>query len=235
MAWSFPVPLGTSLTRLRLLYEQWILTKVPPWLRRATGGVVLSSIGEVMDSMIDRLGLAVQLRFPGTDESSLAVVGRERRIVRGPSESALAYAARVRQWRPAHRHRGSVYALLEQWHAYNADAPRRIDVVYNSGTRYVMESDGTITRDILPDWTGDGTGRWARAWCFLYEDADPGPLTAAQEAAYTAIPRLWNAAHMLPLTVVILWPGVGLWDYPPGIWDEGEDWTDDEPIILEAS
>lgn len=240
MAWGFPIALGASINRIRLLYEQWILTKVPPWLRRGTGGVLLASIGEVMDSMIDRAGLAVELRFPGTDESSLAVVGRERRIVRGPGESALAYAARVRAWRPAHRHRGSVYALLDQWDAYNVTR-RAIDVLYHSGTLYKLyEVESPIERSII-FWglQPDGTDRWAQAWCFLYEDADPGTLTADEIAQFTAIPRLWNAAHMLPLHVVVVWPGARLWEYPVNTltWDEQEalyTWDEIVPIVLTA-
>jgi len=230
--WSFPIALGAALTRQRLLYERWILTRVPPWLRRLTGGVVLSSIGEVADAMVDRAGVSVALRFPATDESSLAVLGRERRIVRGPAEGALAYAARVRRWRPDHRQRGSVYAMLAQWHAYS---PRVVDVVYHSGTRYRMDLSGTVVRDTIT-WRPDATALWAQAWCFVYEDDDPGALTAAQIAEYIAIPRVWSAAHMLPLKVVVLWPGVRLWDYPVETWDEpGALWTDAIPHILEAS
>ena len=81
--------------------------------------------------------------------SSLAVVGRERRIVRGPGESAPAYAERVRQWRPAHRHRGSVYALLDQWNAYNVTR-RAIDVLYHSGTLYKLyEAESPVERSII--------------------------------------------------------------------------------------
>lgn len=235
MAWGLPFPLGASATRARLLYERWVLQKVPPWLRRRVGAAILQSIGEVADALVDRAGIAVRLRFPLTDESSLALLGSERGIVRGPDEAPLVYAGRVQRWLEAHRHRGGVYELLDQWNAYNPTR-RAIDVLYASGTLYrFFEADLPIDRQII-FWGESNSPVWARAWCFLYEDADPGPLTPAEETNLTIIPRLWNAAHMLPLYVVVLWPGVKLWDYPQEIWDEpGAVWTDDEPIILEAS
>ena len=236
MSWELPFAFGAEVTPT---YAHRITQRVPPWLRRRVGGAILRAIGEVLDILIARTGAGVALRFPSpeVDAGALAIAGRERRIVRGLGEPTSTYALRVQRWLDAHRHRGNVYEMLRQWHAYNGASPRRIDVVYYSGTRYILEADGTITRDILPDFGGDGTGRWAQAWCFLYEDADPGPLTPDQEAQLTMIPRLWSAAHMLPLKVVVLWPGVALWDYPPGPWDDAEDptWTDAVPIILEAA
>lgn len=234
---TFPLdyPLGGSRTEGRVLYERDILRIVPPWLRRTVGGAIMKALGMCVDSLIDRAVAGVALRFPNSDPDALAIMGRERRIIRGPSESADAYALRVQGWLAAHQRRGSVYAMLDQWHAYNADAVRQVDVVYYSGTRYVLDTAGDITRDDV-EFAGDSSGQWAQAWCFLYEAADPGALTDAEAAALTIIPRVWNTAHMLPLFVVILWPEVGLWDYPPGIWDEpGALWTDDEPIVLEAS
>lgn len=223
MAWGLPISLGASATRVRLLYERWILQKVPPWLRRRVGAAIMQSIGEVADALIDRTGYAVRLRFPRTDESSLAQLGIERRIVRGPNEDALAYAGRVQRWLEAHRHRGNVYELLEQWDAYNGTR-RAIDVLYASGTLYKLyEVVSPIDRANI-FWGLSNSPRWAEAWCFLFEDADPGPLTDEQVAQLTMIPRLWNAAHMLPLHVIVAWPGARLWGYP----DWGLTWGEQE-------
>lgn len=236
MTWPLPYPLGGAASERRERYERTVKQVVPPWLRRRVGGSILSGIGAVMDAITSRAGDAVRLRFPGVDEDALPIIGQERRIVRGPMESSYAYSQRLPGWIDAHRRRGSVYAMLEQWHGYNADSPRRIDIVYQSGTRYVLAADGTITRDTSPGWVPDASPLWARAWAFVYEGSDPGTPSAVDAAALTVIPRLWTAAHMRPITVVILWPGVELWDYPPGIWDEpGALWADDVPYILEAA
>ena len=236
MSFDLAYPLGGEEQENFLRFERIIMTIVPPWLRRTIGGAILQGIARVIDALIYRAGYGVRLRFPFVDEDSLSLAGRERRMTRGPAETSMTYSGRVQTWLDAHRRRGSVYAMLRQWYAYMGDSPRLIEVIYHSGTRYTLDVDGSITRDAIT-WGADGTDDWAQAWVFLYEDSDPGTLTDAQKAELLLIPRLWNAAHMRPLKVVILWPGVGLWDYPQGPWDDVEDptWTDDEPIILEAS
>lgn len=219
---SFPLdyPLDGRPERDRQLFQHQILRIVPPWLRRTVGGALMSSIGIVMDAMVDMAADAVKLRFGDTDEAALAIAGRERGIVRGPSEDAPAYAARVQQWLPAHQHRGSAWELLRQWRAYNGQAAydtntgQQIDVVYKSGTAYRLNTTGEIER-FIPGWGGNAPpGGWAQAWCFLYVDADPTPVSAADDASMAAIPRNWTAAHMLPLNVVVVWPGARLWAYP---------------------
>ena len=224
MAWSLPYPLGGLASGQRYRYESWILRVVPPWLRRTNGGAMLRAIGAVMDALEDRAVAGVRLRFPYEDEDALAIQGREKRIVRGPGEEPTVYASRVQAWRHAHQKRGSVYALLEQWRAYLADAPRAVDVLYHSGTLYKLyEGVGLPIDRAIISWDPEGT-QCAQAWCFLYEDADPGVITAAQDAELSAIPRLWNAAHMLPLHVVLCWPGARLWGFPDWelTWDEQE-------------
>ena len=225
MTWSLPYPLGGEDSRQRSRYEDWVLTQVPPWLRRTVGGAIMQGIAATADSLVDRLAHGVRLRFPNTDTDALAIAGRERRIVRGPSEGPDEYALRVQGWLDAHRTRGSVYALLEQWNAYNATR-RAIDVLYQSGTLYKLyEVVSPIDRAII-SWETPPEGGWAQAWCFLFEDADPTPVSAATDAELGAIPRLWSAAHMSPLNVVLVWPGARLWGYPAA----GLTWTEQEAL-----
>lgn len=214
MSFPLPYPLDGDPSRDRTLYQNEIKRIVPPWLRRTVGGAIMSSIGIVVDAMIDRAAWGVRLRFPDVDEDALAIVGRERRIVRGPAEDLTTYAGRVQGWLDAHRERGSVYALLEQMRAYFAAAPRAVDVLYHSGTLYKLyENVGLPIDRAIIGWQPEGD-QWAQAWVFLFEDADPTPVSAATDADLSIIPRLWNAAHMLPLHVVLVWPGARLWGYP---------------------
>ena len=220
MPWSLPYPLGGLASGQRYRYESWIIRVVPPWLRRTNGGAMLRAIAAVADALEDRAVAGVRLRFPYEDEDALAIQGREKRIVRGPGEEPTIYAGRVQSWRQAHQKRGGAYALLRQWRAYNdADAydagtGQVIDVLYQSGTMYRLDEYGEIERSIV-GWGGHSPpGGWAQAWCFLYVAADPTSVSAADDAIMAAIPRLWNAAHMLPLNVVVVWPGARLWAYP---------------------
>lgn len=227
---TFPLayPLGGAAGRTN--YEQEIKQRIPPWLRRRVGGGIMMAIGAVVDALAYRMAQGVALRFPFQDEDSLAIIGRERAIVRGPSEHPIVYSARVQGWLGAHRHRGSAWELLRQWKAYNgtdaydAGTGQQIDVIYQSGTAYRLDNVGNIER-FIPGWGGHPPpGGWAQAWCFLYVAADPTPVSAEDDAIMAAIPRLWSAAHMLPLNVIVVWPGARLWAYPPPelTWDEQE-------------
>jgi hypothetical protein len=229
MPWTLPYPLGGLPSGQRYRYESWILRVVPPWLRRTNGGAMLRSIAAVMDALEDRAVAGVLLRFPYEDEVALAIQGREKRIVRGPSEESTVYAGRVQAWRQAHQRRGSAWELLRQWKAYNgtpaytAGTGQPIDVIYQSGTLYRLDENGTTERT-LPGWDSPPDAGWAQAWCIVDVAADPTPVSAEDDAIMGVIPRLWNAAHMLPLNVVVTWPGARLWGYPspPLTWDAQE-------------
>lgn len=204
-------------------FQRLAIRVLPPWLTRTRGRRLVTSMARLLDDIADRSYRAVALRFPiAENEGALASIGRDRRITRGPGESAGSYASRLVPWLDAHRLRGGPYALLRQLHAYHSESPRRIDLVYASGTRFVMQADGSITRDSIT-WREDSDpARWAQVWVIHHLDADPGALTDLERAQYLQIPRDWDAAHILPITVGLAWDGVStIWDYPWSItWDE---------------
>lgn len=206
-------------------YFQRLMVRVlPPWLTRARGRRLVTSMAKLLDDIADRGYRAVALRFPSTEnESALSYLGSDRRIPRGPGESAGSYASRLVPWLDAHRLRGGPYALLKQLHAYHSESPRRIDLVYASGTRFVMEPDGTITRDSIT-WREDSDpARWAQVWVIHHLEEDPGPLSAMEEAQYLQVVRDWDSGHILPIEVALIWPDANqLWDYPEWeiTWDE---------------
>lgn len=211
-----------------------ILRVMPPWLRRTNGAKVLGAIGMQVDALADQTAAGVRARFPGFVEDALPLIGRERRIIRGPGETSATYSVRLRRWWDDHRRRGGAYALLEQLFAYYALAPRRLDVVAHSGTRYVVDETGEITRDVI-EWGADGTDLWAQVW--LFHRLDEAPLITPEDVAvYLAIPREWSAGHVLPIPVWLIWPGAELWDYPPGTWDDPPDaiWDGPSPILVGA-
>jgi hypothetical protein len=229
-----------------LRFENAIKKITPPWLQRSVGGRVMRALASVVDDHVDRLVFGVRLRFPGfdvddIDPDALALIGRERRILRGPAEAPATYAARLRTWWDAHRGRGGPYALLEQLRAFFLGTLEvRMDVVAQSGTRYWMDEDGVITRDAI-EWDGDGTGKWARVWVFFYLTTLPaslvthagdrlvthagdvltgesllgGAISDEDAAMFTAIPREWSAAHIDKTTVVLLAGDAVLVGYPP--------------------
>lgn len=158
----------------------------PPWLQRTEGAAVMEGIAQVLDEFVhDRIVQGVKLRFPGAppralDEKALALIGRERRVRRGPGEDAATYAPRLRGWWDAHRTRGGPYALLEQLYAFFVGWLNvRMDVVYYSGTRRWIDASGTITHDSI-SWSASGPeegGQVALVANVLAGDTEIRPLS----------------------------------------------------------
>lgn len=138
-------------------HSSFLLRLCPPWLQRLVGERFMLALGAPMDALAIRSGESVMQRFPGVvDDSSLGVIGRERRIRRGPAEEPENYARRLRLWWDSHRGRGGPYALLDQLYAYTQGwVSAQMDVVYQSGTRRWIDTDGVITRDSIV-WGGHG-------------------------------------------------------------------------------
>lgn len=168
---------------MALRFERTIQRLSPPWLQRRVGGALLAAIGEQLDDLVDRVSEGVRLRFPDDDPDhaqALARLGRDRRILRGPGEDAATYARRLRSWWDAHRTRGGPYAMLGQLYAFFLDWLNvRMDIVYHSGTRRWVDTDGTITRDAIT-WSvlPDGTEAWANIWV-VYHLPETIPLATS--------------------------------------------------------
>lgn len=211
----------------------------PPWLQRGNAEKILYAIGVQLDALGDALVAGVKLRFPGLySNESLFLLGRERRIRRGRTETDAVYASRLIRWLDDHRMRGGPYALLAQLHAHYAPAAFPIDLVYRSGRRYRMDADGNVVRDMI-SWNPDAnTAKWARWWLFYHlPDALPagrvwgsgtyssarvwGSGLSPQEVSdFRLVPREWGNAHSFG-RIVLLPPGARLWGYPPRTWGTG--------------
>jgi len=207
-------------------YLAMFKVSLPPWLLRTEGLKLIGSLADVLEDHRDKLVAGVKLRFPGLYSigDELALIGRERKIRRGPNETAAVYATRLPRWWEDHRTRGNAISLLEQMLAYlsgTLDPP--YDVVSYRGVRHVMDNNGNITRDVIT-WGTDGSGLWARIWVFLYTAA--ASVTADELEAYAAIVRDWNAAHVSPAWLVVIHPSTRLWDYPQPVptWATGWAW-----------
>jgi hypothetical protein len=206
--------IATILTYRDRMRERWC----PPWLQTGNAERFMYALAVQADLAGDALVAALASRFPGLyGHESLAIIGRERRIARGPYETDASYAVRLRRWRKDHRMRGGPYALLAQLHAYYAPNNFPIVLQYRSGRRFTMATDGTITRDVAPGFGLDvNRAMWARQWLFYETDAyDVDALTASDVADLTHVPRDWQAAHMMT-TVVVMQPGAELYNYPTG-------------------
>lgn len=224
-------------------FRDTLLRILPWWLRSGLGGKIAYSLGIQLDALGDATTEAVKVRFPGEGHpDALALLGSERKIRRGSVEPDVVYAPRLRRWLDDHATRGNPYSLLAQLHAYFAAAPFPIELVYPTGRRYSLATDGTVTRDDLQYWDNPNPANWAR-WTLIYHwptainplglwgasgakwganqnlwGISPGSLTPAQVRDLVLIPTEWNAAHCRGV-IVMLSPGRRIWGYPPRKWN----------------
>lgn len=147
----------------------------PRWLTEGDGELVGYSLDLMKDAFLERLRLGLLARFPenGPDgevapDDALAAIGRDRRILRGLTETSGTYATRLKAWLDTHRSKGTAYTMMGQLSAYlGAGFWFRIyDVRGNCYTRDVNGVE-TYTSSTGWDWDGD-TSRWSRFWVVIY-------------------------------------------------------------------
>lgn len=224
----------------------------PRWLRNGFAQKFLYSLGIHMDLLGDAAASGVKKAFPLDVNSgdSLGAIGRNRKIERGPNEPDATYSGRLVTWLDRHRTRGNPYTLLQEWHEFWAATPFTVDLVYQSGKRYHMALDGTVTVSFGPTWDDDTTD-WARWWIVIdwpsAVNADglwssPGtwddggvwdcdvPLTTIMDLR--TIPNAWNAGHCIA-NIVLRAAGIELWDFPLGPWSDAGTWAGGTPFVLE--
>ncbi len=195
----------------------------PPWLQRLRGAPFLRGLGDILDTLRDATAEAIALRLPrATVPTALGRIGQDRKILRGYNESNVGYAARLPEWLFAHQRRGGPYAMLRQIEGFWSEVPRRVDLIYANGVRYVLETDGTITRDVIA--TNADLNYWGRITVVYYE-TDPN-ISYGKAQALLAIPRTWSAAHIGEINVYVIVGDCTLWGYPTpvALWGGTELW-----------
>ncbi len=158
----------------------------PTFMLGPTAKRIRYAINSVCDAIVEMAGIGVKARFPEkAPEDALAIIGRDRRIMRGFAESSVSYRARLLRWLDDWRIAGSPFAIMGQIAGYILPNAFRMRVVYTSapsgGTAlwYTREADASkayvTTTPTNWDWDGVTSG-WYRFWVVLYSHA--GPWTA---------------------------------------------------------
>lgn len=77
-----------------------ILNSWLPWYARFANSRLFRPLGTALDAVLQGAIDAVRLRYPSvtSDERSLTLIGKDRRIPRAPNESAESYARRLLLW-----------------------------------------------------------------------------------------------------------------------------------------
>jgi hypothetical protein len=169
---------------------------VPSWLSSGDGGKVLGSLMLILDIYIQRAQSGLLARFPSyAGPSALDLIGKDRGIPRGRTETAKHYAARLIGWRwpLGHRVRGNAYALLEQVSEYFGGlADWTIDVRGNFYQRSADGSTESYTAGVPWNWDNVPVSpRWGRFWLGIV----PQPTVAITSSPAFGSSALWPGGY----------------------------------------
>lgn len=98
-------------------FRQYFPHAVPSWLSEGDGGLLLHVISTMLDLQVQRTREGLEARLPSrAGTSALALIGPDRGILQGRSETDAHYAQRLIGWRypRGHRVRGNAFGLLDQ-------------------------------------------------------------------------------------------------------------------------
>lgn len=152
---------------------------VPWWLQNKWGYGYLYSLAQVGDLLVQQAVESARLGFPSyCQDEALSYHGRDRGVRRAPAESRASFVARLKSWRTTAKKIGSAAAIVRAIQSYalgSLGGTPSVTLVTNTGTWYVLDSAGTITRTVsLPgpsNWDWDGHPElWDRFWIVLYAD-----------------------------------------------------------------
>lgn len=159
-----------------LSYRESVRALVPPWLsdrnpaQPSRGFRYLYSMAAALDAMLETAVEGMRAKYPGQGTpTALPYIGRDRRIIRGPTEPATAFAARLIGWLDSWRLAGSARSVLEQLApGFAPGAAPTMRIVNNHGVWYTL-ANGTLTIQYANNWNWDNrTDLWGRCWVIFY-------------------------------------------------------------------
>lgn len=163
---------------------------VPSWLIEGDGERVLWTLAILKDATLERMRQGLEARMPTrAGPSALALLGDDRGIPRGRSETDAHYARRLIAWRypRGHRVRGSAFALLEQIGVYWGGV--KCWTISARGNLHERTAAGVESYSYGNAWDWDGapsTPRWARFWVLV------GPIVGVEAHPDFGDAELWS-------------------------------------------
>ena len=199
-------------------------TSLPSWVTEINAWATLEPIAAAFDDQLVLAASALRKRFPLFDADgadALPLIGSDRQIIQGLSETAANYAGRLKTWLTQHKSRGGPYKLIEQVAEFYRYAMAGETLIINLHTRnedwYQWDSATGLTTQGTAPWPYDSeTNRWAR-WR-LHVHLNAAPITPTAEEALR-VPIKWNALHCFGL-VIIQKNGAVLWGEPGVVWGD---------------
>lgn len=192
--------------------SDYISDVLPGWMLtegREHWEALANTVAHVLDAMIDGLYEGRLAAMPGQiDEAgfggfesldALPYIGRDRRLIQGPTETPAQYAARLRAWRSTWATAGTAYGLLGAIRAVMVPSPPLLRCVSSAGVWWTLDEAGTLTLHtnygygfsitvagvITPnsvvahpwDWGEDGDPDAYRIWPIIYAPSHPPYLS----------------------------------------------------------
>lgn len=154
----------------------------PPWLTKRVAKRIGWTIGLALDGYRELVREGVKARMPGVGSAdALPLIGADRQIERGPTESEESYAARLSGAFDTWRVMGNPRPLLEQLRAYFLPSPPPIRIVSDRAVWHEIDPTTaavTRTRTSPVNWIWDTysagpTPRWWRGWVVIDSSAGP--------------------------------------------------------------
>lgn len=149
----------------------------PRWLLEGEGELVGYALEIMRDAFVERVRQGLMVRFPyankeGTEtgpSDALVAMGRDRRVVRGLSETESAYATHLIRWLDDRKAAGNPFSLMQKLAEYTGPLPsfRTVD---NAGNWFSRAADGTesvLLKRANWDWDG-APSKWSRFWVIIY-------------------------------------------------------------------
>jgi len=178
-----------------MLYRDFFPRELAPgWLQTSKNAAWLRASGDLKDSLADRAKAAVKARFARlAPRDALDLLGSERQLERGPSESDATFAEHVagawKLWQWAGTAKGVLVALRESGY------PNALIEIVN-GNEFRLDASGEAVIEHLPpgSWAVEATpGFWSKFIVLLPSNPWGARLAAdAHRASYAmARSRAW--------------------------------------------
>lgn len=184
---------------------------VPSWLSEGDGGKILYTLATLKDIAVQRVRDGLEARMPTrAGPSALALIGPDRGILQGRSETDAHYAQRLLGWRYplGHRVRGNAFALLDQiaeywggvrcWTIDTNDTWRGRGVDDFSSLTFDRDAEAyryDSELNFAPWYDEDHEVNWSRFWVVIDVNPELPDVTAAPDYGD---PSLWGGATGTP-------------------------------------